>query len=146
MVYVRSQYLLNYIRRGVYTCYWVFEPQISRLKLVMISAWTCDSLSWFQSTVVFTNNEFLIFSVWAVGTIKHLVLLIVVPNWTIHGLNELFWHAYNVTSSFCCCHLTSWTVLPHVGDGSHRYTTHTSIYLHSKYGDPNGLAKKTYKF
>ena len=35
-------------------------------------------------------------------------------------------------------------VLPHVGDGSHRYTTHTSIHLHSKYGDPNGLAKETY--
>ena len=28
-------------------------------------------------------------------------------------------------------------------DGSHSYTTHTSIHLHSKYAGSNGLAKKT---
>ena len=43
----------------------------------MVSAWTCDSLSWFQSTIVFTTNEFLKCSVWAVGTMEHLVLLVV---------------------------------------------------------------------
>ena len=43
----------------------------------MVSAWTCDSLNWFQSTIVFTKNEFLNCSVWAVGTVKHLVLLVV---------------------------------------------------------------------
>ena len=43
----------------------------------MVSAWTCDSLSWFQSTIFFyTKNEFLNCSVWAVGTMKHLVLLV----------------------------------------------------------------------
>ena len=47
----------------------------------MVSAWTCDSFSWFQSAIVFTKNEFLNCSVWAVGTIKHLVLL-VVSCWT----------------------------------------------------------------
>ena len=47
----------------------------------MVSAWTCDSLSWFQSAIVFTKNEFLNCSVWAVGTIKHLVLL-VISCWT----------------------------------------------------------------
>ena len=31
-------------------------------------------------------------------------------------------------------------------NGSHSYTTHTSIHLHSKYAGPNGLAKKTYTF
>ena len=56
----------------------------------MISAWTCDSLSWFQSTVVFTNNEFSNCSVWFVGTRKHLVFLVVVRNWRIHGLNVSF--------------------------------------------------------
>ena len=29
--------------------------------------------------------------------------------------DALFWHACDVISSFCCCHLTSWTILPHVG-------------------------------
>ena len=67
----------------------MFEPQIRQLKSVRISAWTCDSLSWFQSTVVFTNNEFSNCSVWAVGTMKHLVLL-VVRNWRILGLNVAF--------------------------------------------------------
>ena len=43
----------------------------------MVSAWTCDSLSWFQSAIVFTKNEFLNCSVWDVGTIKHLMLLVV---------------------------------------------------------------------
>ena len=47
----------------------------------MVSAWTCDSFSWFQSAIVFTKNEFLNCLVWAVGTIKHLVLL-VVSCWT----------------------------------------------------------------
>ena len=47
----------------------------------MDSAWTCNSFSWFQSAIVFTKNEFLNCSVWAVGTIKHLVLL-VVSCWT----------------------------------------------------------------
>ena len=42
----------------------------------MVSAWTCNSFSWFQSAIVFTKNEFLNCSVWAVGTIKHLVLLV----------------------------------------------------------------------
>ena len=57
-------------------CYWMFEPQIRWLKSVMVSAWTCNSFSWFQSAIVFTKNEFLNYcSVWAVGTIKLLVLL-----------------------------------------------------------------------
>ena len=43
----------------------------------MVSAWTCDSLSWFQSTIVCTKKEFLNCSVWAVGTMKRLVLLVV---------------------------------------------------------------------
>ena len=43
----------------------------------MVSAWTCDSFSWFQSAIVLKKNEFLNCSVWAVGTIKHLVLLVV---------------------------------------------------------------------
>ena len=47
----------------------------------MVSVWTCDSFSWFQSAIVFTKNEFLNCSVWAVGTIKYLVLL-VVSCWT----------------------------------------------------------------
>ena len=62
----------------------MFEPQVRRLKSVMVSAWTCDSFSWFQSAIFFfffTKNEFLNCSVWAVGTIKHLVLL-VVSCWT----------------------------------------------------------------
>ena len=42
----------------------------------MVSAWTCDSLSWFQLTIVFTKNEFLNCSVWAVGTMKTLELLV----------------------------------------------------------------------
>ena len=54
----------------------------------MVSAWTCDSLSWFQSAIVFTKNEFLNCSVWAVGTIKHLVLLVVGQNLRIHGLGS----------------------------------------------------------
>ena len=62
-------------------CYGVLEPQFRRLKSVMVSAWTCDSLSWFQSTIVFTKNEFLNCSVLAVGTMTHLVLL-VVSCWT----------------------------------------------------------------
>ena len=41
-----------------------------RLKSVMVSACTCDY-------IVFTNNEFLNCSVWAVGTTKHLVVLVV---------------------------------------------------------------------
>ena len=41
-----------------------------------------ESFSWFQSTIVFyTRNEFLNCSLWAVGTMKHLVLL-VVSCWT----------------------------------------------------------------
>ena len=52
----------------------MFEPQIRRLKSVTVSAWTCDSLSWFHSTIVFTKNVFLNCSVSAVGTKKHLVL------------------------------------------------------------------------
>ena len=63
----------------------MFEPQVRRLKSVMVSAWTCDSFSWFQSAIVFTKNEFLNCSVWAVGTIKHLVLLVVGQNLRIHG-------------------------------------------------------------
>ena len=51
------------------------------MKSVMVSAWICDSFSWFQSAIVFTKHEFLNCSVWAVGTIKHLVLL-VVSCWT----------------------------------------------------------------
>ena len=47
----------------------------------MVSARTCDSLSWFQSAIFFQKNEFVNCSVWAVGTIKHLVLL-VVSYWT----------------------------------------------------------------
>ena len=43
----------------------------------MVSARTCDSLSWFQSTIVFTKDKFLNCLVWAVGTMKHLVFLIV---------------------------------------------------------------------
>jgi len=43
----------------------------------MVSAWTCDSLSWFQSTIVLKLNEFLNCSMWAVGTMKYLVLLVV---------------------------------------------------------------------
>ena len=34
-------------------------PQVRRLKSVMVSAWACDSFSWFQSAIVFTKNEFL---------------------------------------------------------------------------------------
>ena len=41
----------------------------------MVSAWTCYSLSWFN--FVIKQNEFLNYSVWAVGTMKHLVLLVV---------------------------------------------------------------------
>ena len=56
----------------------MFELQVRRLKSVMVSAWTCDSFSWFRSDIVFfTKNEFLNCSVWAVGTVKHLVLLVV---------------------------------------------------------------------
>ena len=43
----------------------------------MVSAWTCDSLRWFQSTIVIIKNEFCYCSVWAVGAMKHLVLLVV---------------------------------------------------------------------
>ena len=44
----------------------------------MVSAWTCDSLSWFQSTIIFTKKLILNYcSVWAVGTTKHQVLLVV---------------------------------------------------------------------
>ena len=85
---VRSQYWLLYTTGGVCACYWVFEPQIRRLKSVMVSAWTCDSLSWFQSTIVFTKIEFLNCSMWAVGTMKHLVLLVVGWNWRICGLGS----------------------------------------------------------
>ena len=58
----------------------------------MVSAWTCDSLSGFQSIIVlsffFTKNEFLNCSVWAVGTMKYLVLFVVVRNFRIHGLGK----------------------------------------------------------
>ena len=50
---------------GVRACYWVFEPQIRRLKSVMVSAWTCNSLSWFQSTIVFTKK--IILTLFSVG-------------------------------------------------------------------------------
>ena len=55
----------------------------------MVSAWTCDSLSWFQSTIVFflQQNEFLNCSVCAVGTMKHLVLLVV----SCRKINEDTW-------------------------------------------------------
>ena len=85
---VRSQYWLLYTTGGVCACYWVFEPQIRRLKSVMVSTWTCDSLSWFQSTIVicfYKKNELINCSVWAVGTMKHLLLL-VVNCWTKFGV------------------------------------------------------------
>ena len=37
---------------GVCACYWVFVPHVRRLKSVMVSVWTCDSLSLFQSAIV----------------------------------------------------------------------------------------------
>ena len=56
----------------------------------MVSAWTCNSFSWFQSAIVFTKNEFLNYcSVWALGTIKLLVLLVVGQHLRIHG-GEVF--------------------------------------------------------
>ena len=68
----------------------MFEPQIRRLKSVMVSSWNCDSLSWFQSTIGFTKKKRIILncSVWAVGTIKHLVLLVVGQHLRIHGLGS----------------------------------------------------------
>ena len=99
---VRSQYWLLYTTRGVCACYWVFEPQIRRLKSVMVSAWTCDSWSWFHSTIVFNKNEFLNCSVWAVGTRKHLVLLVIVNKLRIHGAVMPLTRVLCV-SWVCCC-------------------------------------------
>ena len=64
----------------------------------MVSAWTCNSFSWFQSAIVFTKNEFLNYcSVWALGTITLLVLLVVEQNLRIHG-GEVF--RFNVSCLF----------------------------------------------
>ena len=48
---------------GVCACYCVFEPQIRRLKSVMVSAWTYD---WFQSTVIILTKK-LILKLFSVG-------------------------------------------------------------------------------
>ena len=64
----------------------------------MVSAWTCDWLSWFQSTIVFTKNELLNCSVWAVGTKKHLVMLFV-SCWTTF---EEIWEVLRLNVSFVC--------------------------------------------
>ena len=47
----------------------------------MVSVWICDSLSWLQSTIVFTIFFLIYCSMWAIRTMKHLVLL-VVSCWT----------------------------------------------------------------
>ena len=47
-----NELILAIIYNGVCACYLACESQIIRMKSVMVSAWTCDSLSWFQSTIV----------------------------------------------------------------------------------------------
>ena len=51
------------------------EQQDRRLKSSIVSAWTWDLFSWFHSVTLFTKQHFSNWSLYTVGTAKHLRML-----------------------------------------------------------------------